>query len=58
MIDLAIIFLVFAIIAGVLGFADVKFISLEFARTLFVVFLIFLVISLVMKVVRGRRPPL
>ncbi len=52
----AIIFLVVALIAGVLGLARVEWLSSQIAWILFVVFLILFVVSLVMGR-RGGVPP-
>jgi uncharacterized membrane protein YtjA (UPF0391 family) len=51
----ALIFLVVALIAGVLGFANVQWMSSQIAWILFVVFLILFVVSLIFGGV--RRPP-
>jgi len=58
MLDMVIVFLLLAIIAGALGFSGVEIISIEIARVLFFVFLVLFVVSLVMRVVGGRRPPI
>ena len=49
----ALLFLVIAIIAGALGMFRAEFISSEIAWILFVVFLVFFIVSLVL----GRRAP-
>jgi uncharacterized membrane protein YtjA (UPF0391 family) len=51
----ALLFLVIALIAGVLGFANVEWMSSQIAWILFVVFLVLFVISLVFGGV--RQPP-
>ena len=56
MIQLVIAFLVLAIIAGLLGFTGVEIISIQLAKTLFVVFLILFALSLVWNLVNGRGP--
>jgi uncharacterized membrane protein YtjA (UPF0391 family) len=56
-IDLVIVFLVLAIISGLLGFSGVEIISIQIAKILFVVFLILFVISLIMRLVGGKRTP-
>lgn len=56
MIELVVTFLILAIIAGLLGFTGVEIISIDIARTLFFIFLILFIVSLLMNVVRGRRP--
>jgi uncharacterized membrane protein YtjA (UPF0391 family) len=53
----AVVFLVIAIIAGLFGFGGIASASADIARILFFIFLVLLVISLIMYVVRGRRPP-
>ena len=58
----ALIFLVVALIAGVLGFTSIAGASIEIAKILFYVFLVLFVVSLVMYMIRGRGlgsgPPL
>lgn len=56
MIELVVVFLVLALIAGFLGFSGVQFVSLDIARTLFVIFLILFVISLVWRMFGGKGP--
>lgn len=53
MLNWAITFLVIAVIAAVLGFTTVAGTAIEFAKIIFVVFLILFVVSLIM----GRRAP-
>lgn len=50
----ALVFLVVAIIAGVLGFGNVAAVSVDIARILFFVFLVIFVITLIMGLVRRR----
>lgn len=57
MISWAVTFLIIAIIAGVLGFGGIASTSAGIAQTLFVIFLVLFLASLVFGVVRGRRPP-
>lgn len=57
MLHYAVVFLVLALIAGVLGFGGVAAISIEMAKVLFVVFLILFLISAVFGY-RGRKPKL
>jgi uncharacterized membrane protein YtjA (UPF0391 family) len=52
----ALTFLIFALIAGVLGFTGIAGESMYIARILFVVFLIVFVISLLFGLATGRRP--
>ncbi len=54
----AAIFFVLAIVAAVLGFGGIAFASAEIAKLLFYVFLVVFVISLIMGLAGGRRPPL
>ncbi len=57
MLGWALTFLVVALIAGVLGFGGVAVISVEIARTLFFVFLVVFLVTLVVHLLRGRAPP-
>ena len=54
MLQYALIFLVVALIAGVLGFGGVAVISIELARVLFFIFLVLFVVSLIAGLLRGR----
>ena len=56
MIQLVFAFLILAIIAGLLGFTGVEIISIQLAKTLFVVFLILFALSLVWNLVNNRGP--
>jgi len=56
MIELVVVFLILAIIAGLLGFTGVELISIDIARTLFFIFIILFLISLVWRLVNGRKP--
>lgn len=58
MLGWALLFLIVALIAGVLGFGGVAAISVDIARILFFVFLVAFAISLVVHLFRGRSPPL
>jgi uncharacterized membrane protein YtjA (UPF0391 family) len=51
----ALLFLIFALVAGALGLFRVSFMAQEIAWVLFVVFIIFFVVSLVMG--RSHQPP-
>ena len=53
----AVIFLVIAIVAGLLGFSQVSWMSTDIAWILFVVFLILFLVSLVFGGTRGIPPP-
>lgn len=57
MLNWALTFLVIALIAAVLGFGGVAVISIEFAKILFVVFLILFVVAAIMHALRGKAPP-
>ncbi|MBL8699839.1 MAG: DUF1328 domain-containing protein [Alphaproteobacteria bacterium] len=50
-------FLAAAVIAAMLGFGGIAAGFADIARILFFVFLILLVLTLVMHLVRGRAPP-
>lgn len=56
MLELVITFLVLAIIAGLLGFTGVEIISIDIARTLFFIFLILFIVSLVWRMLSGKSP--
>jgi uncharacterized membrane protein YtjA (UPF0391 family) len=48
-------FLIVALVAAFMGFGGVASTSMQIAKTLFYVFLIFFLITLVITLVRGRR---
>ena len=54
----AVTFLVLAIIAGLLGFGGIAAISTNIAQTLFIVFLVLFVASLLIGFINGKRPSL
>jgi uncharacterized membrane protein YtjA (UPF0391 family) len=54
MLNWALIFLVVALVAGVLGFTTVAGAAIEIAKILFVVFLVLFLVSLVLHLFRGR----
>jgi uncharacterized membrane protein YtjA (UPF0391 family) len=54
MLTWALIFLVVALIAGVLGFTTIAGASIALAKLLFLIFLVLFVVSLIMHLVRGR----
>ena len=54
MLQWALIFLVVALVAGVLGFGGVAIISVDIARILFFLFLVLFVVSLIAGLLRGR----
>ncbi len=58
MLSWALTFLIFALVAALLGFTGLAIISIEIARLLFTIFIILFVISLIFGLVRRRRPPL
>jgi len=58
MIELVITFLVLAMIAGFLGFSGVEVMSIEIARICFYIFLVLFAISLLYRLLGGRRPPM
>jgi uncharacterized membrane protein YtjA (UPF0391 family) len=53
----ALIFLVVALVAAVLGFTTIAGAAIDIAKILFWIFAILFVISLVMHMVRGRGAP-
>lgn len=53
----ALIFLVVALVAAVLGFTTIAGAAIDVAKILFWIFAILFVISLVMHMVRGRGAP-
>ena len=52
----ALIFLVVALIAGVLGFANIAGTSMVIAKWLAIIFVVLFLVSLVIHLVRGRAP--
>ena len=54
MLGWALMFLVVALIAGVLGFTSIAGASIAVAKLLFLVFLVLFVVSLLMHLIRGR----
>ncbi len=58
MLHYALVFLVLALIAGVLGFGGVAAISMEFAKVLFVVFLVLFLITAVYGAFHRHGPKL
>jgi len=49
-------FLLFAIIAGALGFTGIAGTSIAIAQTLFYIFLVLFVVSLIVHIARGGSP--
>ncbi len=58
MLSWALTFLIFALVAALLGFTDIALLSVEIARVLFGLFLVLFIISLIFGLIRRRRPPL
>ena len=52
-----VVFLVIALIAGILGFTGIFVAAVEIARLLFFIFIVLFVLSLVYYLIVGRRPP-
>lgn len=57
MLGWAVLFLVIALVAGVLGFGGVASVSMEIAQIVFWIFIVLFVVSLIYSLVSGRRPP-
>lgn len=57
MLHWALVFLVVALIAALLGFGGVAAVSIELARILFGVFLVLFIVTALLYFVRGKRPP-
>ncbi len=53
----ALIFLVLALVAGLLGFTGVAGESMAIARILFYVFLVIFIVGLLYSLITGRRAP-
>jgi len=58
MISWAVTFLVIALIAAVLGFGGIAGTAIEIAKIIFYVAIVLFLISAVMGLLRGRRPPI
>ncbi len=54
MLGWALMFLIIALVAAMLGFTNIEIISVEIARILFFLFLILFIISLIFGLVRRR----
>lgn len=52
----AIVFLVIALVSGILGFGNIVGLSTEIARILFVVFLVLFIIAAAANALRGKPP--
>ena len=57
MLRFAVIFLVIALVAAVLGFGGLSLVAADIARLLFFIFIVLFLISLIAHLVSGRRPP-
>lgn len=57
MLQLALAFLVIALVAGLLGFTGIVAVAVDIAQILFFLFLVLFAISLAAHVLRGRPPP-
>ena len=53
---LAAVFLLIALISGLLGFGAVASTSIEFAKIIFVIALVLVAVSLLVGLIRGRLP--
>jgi uncharacterized membrane protein YtjA (UPF0391 family) len=53
----AVVFFIVAIIAAIFGFGGIASGATDIARILFFIFLVVFLVSLVMGLVSGRRPP-
>lgn len=58
MLNWALTFLVLALIAGFFGFGGVAAVSANFAQILFVIFIVLFVVSALLNVLKGKRPPM
>lgn len=57
MLGWALMFLIIAVIAGILGFGGIASASVGIAQALFFIFLVVFLVTLLMHVMRGRAPP-
>ncbi len=57
MLSWAIFFLVLALIAALFGFGGIAAVAVEIAQILFFFFVVLFLLTLVVHLVRGRRPP-
>ncbi len=55
MLDWVITFLVLAIIAAVLGFSGVAVVSASIAKTIFFIFVVLFIVSLVLNLMNGKK---
>lgn len=56
MLSWAFTFLVLALVAGLLGFTSIAGASMGIAKILFLIFLVLFAVTVVMQVVRGKKP--
>jgi uncharacterized membrane protein YtjA (UPF0391 family) len=54
MLRLALVFLLIAVVAGLLGFTGIELLSVELARILFIVFLVLFIVALIGNATYGR----
>jgi uncharacterized membrane protein YtjA (UPF0391 family) len=54
--DWAVTFLIVALIAGVLGFGGVAIVSVEIAKTIFVIAIVLFLVAAIFGFMRGRSP--
>jgi uncharacterized membrane protein YtjA (UPF0391 family) len=57
MLNWALTFLVFALVAAAFGFTGIAASATEIAKTLFIVFLVLFLVSAAVGMLRGNRPP-
>ena len=57
MLRFALVFLVVALIAALLGFGGLSIVAADIARILFFIFIVLFLISLIAHLFSGRRPP-
>lgn len=57
MLQWAVNFLVIALISAFLGFGGLAALSVEFARIIFVVFIVLFAVAALMHALRGKAPP-
>ena len=58
MLQWALTFLVIALVAAIFGFGGIAAVSVELARIIFGVFLVLFIVSAIVYLVGGRKPPL
>jgi len=55
MLGWAVVFFVIAIIAAIFGFGDIAGVAADFAKILFFIFIVLFAVSVVMRLVRGKK---